>query len=114
MLPAMKIVTALIFALCTAPALAGPQPYNHASVRPVDGKVVGSIRGAAAILGVQGDMLEFAHGAVRINGKHVAKVPNVCEIKYIVDGKRRTLYVNGKQRKLPEIPPPQAVAQVGG
>ncbi len=116
MLPAMKIPHsfALIAALFAAPAVAGEAPQNYAAVQHVDGKVIGTIRGAAATLGVHGDMLEFAHGAVRINGTPVATVPKVCEIRYIVDGTHRTLYVNGKQRALPEIPPPAAVTRIGG
>lgn len=116
MLPAMKIThtAALILALCAAPAFAAAPLQNQASVRPVEGKIIGKIRGDAGILGVQGDVLEFTHGVVRINGTPVATVPKVCEIKYIVDGTRRTFYVNGKQRALPEIPPPPAVMHIGG
>lgn len=130
MLPAMKIshslaLIAALFATSAvagdslpdyayAPGVAGEAPQNYAAIQHVDGKVVGTIRGAAATLGVHGDMLEFAHGAVRINGTPVATVPKVCEIKYIVDGTRRTLYVNGKQRALPQIPPPPAVMHIGG
>lgn len=114
MLPAMKIthVAALILSLCAVSACTPSVQQNTASVQPVDGKVIGTMRGEGGILGVQGDLVKVMHGSLSINGQFIGTVPKICEIKYIVDGERRTLYVDGKQRELPPIPPPPAQIQV--
>lgn len=47
---------------------------------------------------MNGDKLELKDRIVYVNGEPFGKVPKICEVKFIVSGADRKLYVDGKFR----------------
>jgi hypothetical protein len=96
----MKIVflAAFLVALSAQVARSAEQVYNTASVIPnKDGGVV-TIHGDAGIGVFNNDKVELKDRVVYVNERSFGAVPETCEIKYVVTGKTRTLYVDGKVR----------------
>lgn len=100
MLPAMKILypAALLIALCSTPAFAAEAGRSTVSTRWSDGKGELILRGEGGTATINTDKVELRDRTVYVNGQSFGTVPKNSEIKYIVDGNSRTLYVDGKPR----------------
>ncbi|WP_426165888.1 hypothetical protein ACN9MY_30190 [Pseudoduganella sp. R-31] len=97
----MKIVhpAALILALALLPSHAAEPAANSASIRQEHGDNVAVIRGETGIAVMNGETVELKDRIVYVNGRSFGTVPRDCEIKYVVSGEKRTLYVDGKIRE---------------
>jgi hypothetical protein len=60
------------------------------------------LRGSAAIATVLDDKVELKDGVVYVNGQSYGPVPRNAEVKYVIKGATRTLYVDGKPRTPPK------------
>lgn len=97
----MKIVypvAALLVSLFSLPAFSEEQVSSSASAQTLEGKSIGTIRGQAGIVILDGEMVELKDRVVYVNGQSFGAVPKICEIRFVVSGTEHTLYVNGKPR----------------
>jgi hypothetical protein len=91
----------LLAALLTQPSFALADS-NSSSVSITDGQAVGTLRGSAAVATVLDDKVELKDGAVYVNGQSYGPVPRNAEVKYVIKGATRALYVDGKPRTPPK------------
>lgn len=97
----MKIVypvAAFLVFLFASPAFSEEQAANSASAQRFEGKSVGTIRGQAGIVILDGEIVELKDRVVYVNGQSFGTVPKACEIRFVVSGTGHTLYVDGKPR----------------
>lgn len=97
----MKIVypAALVLAFTLMQSHAAEPVANSASIRQEHGDNVAVIRGETGIAVMNGETVELKDRIVYVNGRSFGTVPRNCEIKYVVSGEKRTLYVDGKIRE---------------
>ncbi|WP_147328089.1 MULTISPECIES: hypothetical protein [unclassified Duganella] len=89
----------LLAVLLSAPCYASSSSEsNSSSINVSDEQSVATIKGRAGIAVIQGDKVELDRRTVYVNGLSYGKVPDLCEIQYIVTKTARTLYVDGKPR----------------
>jgi hypothetical protein len=88
---------ALLLALVSAPVLA-EDGSSSSSVRWHDGVGEVVMRGQAGVSDLNGEKVELKDGVVYVNGQSFGKVPKHAEVRYVVSGTSRTLYVDGKAR----------------
>lgn len=95
----MKILLplALLFALASPSAFSAENNRSTSSVRWNDGVGEVLMRGEGTST-INGDKVELSGGTLYLNGQSYGTVPKNSEIKYIVSGTSRTLYVDGKAR----------------
>ena len=95
----MKILVslALLFVLLFPSAYAAQGNRSTSSVRWHDGVGEVLMRGEGAST-LNEDKVEIKGGSVYVNGQSHGTVSKNSEVKYIVSGTSRTLYVDGKVR----------------
>ncbi|WEF34239.1 sugar ABC transporter ATPase [Pseudoduganella chitinolytica] len=62
---------------------------------------VATIKGRVGIAVVNTDKVELRDRTVYVNGKSYGKVPEVCEVRYVVTKEGGTLFVDGQPRPEP-------------
>lgn len=95
----MKIhfTLALLVALVSPAAFSAENSRSISSVRWHDGVGEVMMRGEG-ISNLNGEKVEVRDGTVYLNGQSYGAAPKNSEIKYVVSGASRTLYVDGKVR----------------
>ncbi|MFB9289456.1 hypothetical protein ACFFTM_13980 [Pseudoduganella plicata] len=98
----------LACASCCAPADAQPTrpttgngDSSTAAAGPSGGRYVATITGRVGIAVVDRDKVELRDRTVYVNGRSFGRVPEVCEIRYVVSKEGATLYVVGQPRAAP-------------
>lgn len=49
-------------------------------------------------MSIAGDVVEVRHGEVRVNGISYGSVPSGSRVRYVVEGQKRQLFVDGQER----------------
>lgn len=98
-LPAMKTIYCLaLLAAAISTAAFAEDGRSTASVHWQDGVGEVVMRGAGGTSDINGEKVELKNGTVYVDGQSFGAVPKNSEIRYVVAGSSRTLYVQGKLR----------------
>lgn len=58
----------------------------------------GVVSGENSRMSIAGDVVEVRHGEVRVNGISYGSVPSGSRVRYVVEGQKRQLFVDGQER----------------